>query len=81
MIQMLSPRNMPAQTSFVPGQTLTAAELNNFQTQSIVVGSPSSGGAIAGAVNAQALYVNGVLVGAGGGGGNSIWDGGATVWD
>jgi hypothetical protein len=65
-MQTPSRRNMPAQTSFVPGQTLTAAELNNFETQSIVVGTPTAGGAIAGAVNAQALYVNGTAVNPGG---------------
>jgi hypothetical protein len=57
-------RNTPVQTStgsFAPGQTLTAAELNNFETQSVVVGAPA-GGTIAGALNAEGVYVNGVPV-------------------
>jgi hypothetical protein len=78
MIQIVSRRNAPAQTSFVPGQKLAAADLNDFATQSIVVGTPTNGMMGDGSINATAIYVNGVAVGSGGG---SIWDGGATVWD
>jgi hypothetical protein len=70
MAQIRSPRSAPAQTNFAPGQPLTAAELNDFVTQSIVVGANSSMGA--GTVNATGLYVGGVAITPGGTGVDTV---------